>query len=438
MKPSKQLLLVGLLSASQPACASYNSPEHDLRIAVRLEMLRNAVRGLSGTRYRADYSNNGRICASPNIELDLQQIGVASSSYLHGVDGRSGLSLSLSLRPRLLITRCDNWDFGQACDASTSLVDFSSDLTLEGWCKFKILVKRFTWPVYQSIPSPLRVNSTIPVELGEAVEAPDRRIEFEYGAARDGTWVPSPHRVRNAQLVASTGGVLGKRVISKTISDALFEADSPVLYGDFSVGKRGFHKASDLNEVYSELASDNPLRDGEFIGFSLSPTFFGQGSAAPSGNGLFGSVLPLRVHGFQKVGKLSVGFSAVLTEASVAFVDPGNPKIIVDFGVTSAQLFDRDVVGKNYPVKEVHARLVLNAPEIDENGAVNLTPESFIISIEGSRNLLACICFDTGNIASALKGKLPVLKVEQRLEVALPECIDVGNERFNAQDFELE
>lgn len=424
------------LVVSTAGQAQYHSPEHDLRAALRVEMLAEGVRYFSGTRYRSEYQNNGTICTSPKITFDLRTVEVGSNAFVNLVDGRSGANISLRIAPQFLVEECGKWSFEPHCAAGTALLTLSSDIPVDGYCRLVIVTSSFVWPIHTTIKHPVNIPASFPVTLTSPVETESLALNLEFGVFRNEAWVPASSPTRVVQVRIDSGGMAGQNIIDPQRPTLGFSSSNPILLFDATVGTPHVKPAPSAEQAFQAYMQDAPLEPGEPFGFSISPSFFGRGSDTVTGNGFFGSILPIRVHGFQRIGKQRIGFDLYLTDASVRFAEvKGAPVMLVEFGVGKASLFDRDIIGKTYPIKKIAANALIRAPEIDASGKVKLKFDELMISLQGDGgSTAACLCVRTGNIGSSLGEELPIIRIESEIVLELPECIELGNVRFEARD----
>jgi hypothetical protein len=428
------LLVIMLLGPIQ-AAAQVFAYEHDVRAAVNLSALSTALEKLSGTRYRAKFHNNGTVCTTPRLEVNVGNAKIKSSTFLHGLDGRSGLGLKLGIDPSAEVHKCGDWGVPAICDWATSFTGLEPAYQVVGVCRVRILFWVFQYSVNFPIPNPFVIPRQLPVSLAD-VFSPDDPTTLEFGEFDGQNWTPAKNpKLRTIAILPSVSGTRGTKVPVSN-PKLLFAEDVKDLAIDVAVGPGRAVDVKTADALQAAHDADVPLGTDGFVGLSIAPSFFGQGGGHVNGAGIFGSILPIRITGIRKIGQYKLQFEAILSEAYASFVTiKGDPKVVVDFKFGKVEIANLTLAGKKVPVKKVGARLVLAAPQTDANGVMKLNIEDFRISIEGESSTFACLCLDSGNLNKQIGDNMPpIVAVVQTIRVEAPECIALGDTRFEAID----
>jgi hypothetical protein len=432
MKPVYAALLIAGSLTWSLAGQSHISPAWDLRGAFRLSIARAVVVGLNGARYDGEYDNGGVICTTLPVNVQLVAPALPSTSSIRWSDGARELQLRMSGRIHGAAP-CINVAQNIDCGLQTILHDATQPIDVRGVCSFWVLQR---WPILLRLPNPVSLPERVPVTLTDQTSGSDSSTIMEFGRFENGSWVvASPPKQRSVFLRSFVTGIGGRPLTAGPYEGK--GEDDPILVVDADIGAQRGVSVGSASEAAAEFGRVNPLWKSQHVaGLAIRASLFGSGNQVPTGEGFFGTLLPIRIEGVEDTGIGPVGYEMFLTGARAAFASiEGKDRLIVDFVAEKPRLFrptERAVTPSTGAGPHVVAQLVADLPTIHADGTVTVRIVQFKLQLKGRVGLVE-ICLDPAGLEDAINnGTFEIADVAPEVELGLPDCLDTGVDRMNA------
>jgi probable HAF family extracellular repeat protein len=323
------------------ATPSFSDPlwvrNRDARIIVPVKPFVEALEGLQGTTYEGHIKspycglriNLDRVLVAPRGLFDF---ATASQSFIldlqlhasgHAYDVCSILNASLSCEANVRIGPATLPGLGNSnCKASINLV---GDIP-------------FTFPV--PIPPLAKGLGEIPVTLSKADPLAEEFISAEFGEVQaDGAWQSAPDPKHRIIPISGTMGAISPHPAFTPIGSSgqlQLNTNPSFVVLDITSGRATFQSAADLKGAMTPMIDDLP-KDDSAAQVEISTSLFGVGSTILSRDGIFGSLLPVRVVGRKKVASnVYLNYTFVISGGRVGLAgDSVHPLIVGELRMTA-------------------------------------------------------------------------------------------------------
>lgn len=453
------LLLIG---SAAIANAQYRYPDDDLRVALRLDPINEALALMVSKVYALTYNNNGAGCSNPNISFTITKAEVDGLSTLKLRSGSVETRLVAEVKIKAEISRCIG---------TTVRVDISCKGTLPmswlppGWrvrprCEFRIRnVPFMDYDLTLDRPTPLLLPDDVEVRLPPATARGNVTVDLQFGKYDGTRWVaePSPkNKVRewpvSGHLMWEPNNPLLIPVVGDPVEVHLF---GEALVGAVSIGHERRYETTGVarSAVAGFYFGDRcfwqrPLCAGVV---SMKSTLLAPPTLPNPGDptyGVVGGLFPLMVSATYTGSDFpfEVGLRLVVSGASARISDDGSgrPKLDLAISVEQLEAFDpatgrvltadlavQPSLGLVGPLIEADGDLVVAIDSVGITVIVKDTSHSVTIPLgDILKDNLVPLVPKLANIGPNLNFEVPnCINANQARVVAETPCADYGGER---------
>jgi hypothetical protein len=284
-------IVVMLLSATVVITVAraqqYQSPQHDLRVAIGLAVPQREIAKFYDVYY-GDTIRLGEFgCGDPRFLVHVNETPrLTMAGTLYG-DGTylTNATFTTGLNAKIY-GRCfglDQPSVGGIVTLNTSLgrvsdlkeVTFNGDVSISPLAS--ILDIRFPFSI--TVPLPATALNQMPIDL-----APGTDQTLDFGRLVNGKWT-STDAHKTIPVTLNAGSFGGS------------PTDNAVLIVDGTVGQVRLKPFPNQAGARQDFENDLPLWNGKDVGVSINDTLFGSAAPSQPGSGLLGALLPIRVQG---------------------------------------------------------------------------------------------------------------------------------------------
>jgi hypothetical protein len=451
------LLLMAFTAYPSGQPAPFSVPQPDVRLAINATLFRRLVQLANGFSWGGVYHNNGIICTSPDVHLELQNPDLLVRSWNSWVDGNGALHLRLAGSPKIFTNDNGCLSLGLVGQCS---IDGCTTSLLPGFGQLNARCTLFGATVVNDelvFPNPLALAGSVPIDLpSKPIPSGSGEIQLEFGHFVGDRWFrdPAPHR-RDVMLLSTARGLQGLPLKSQTCSDGqdpstcddpvcgvpkdaahtLSRRESGAIVLDVSLWPQRFSAAVDAAAATAALDANNPLRSNDLVGVSISRRLL---IGDTDGGGFFQKILPIRVSGYQVISGTRVEFELFLTQVRAAYGRLGQSDAVeLSFDVSRARFWDSATPSLAVAIDEVHAEAISTLPvfgvDTQQPGQATLSfaLKQFRLGVKGKLGALS-VCFTSDELAAQLEHMIGAIARYQGPGPLLPACINAGNDRMTA------
>lgn len=400
---------------------------------------RNLLMPLWGLQYSAQYQGGGQICSTVKFNVNLIDVSLKTSGYLDVFTGGHWSKLGMS--SHLNVNQdCANIAINGSCGSFSYVGPGSQNLFEDGLCKIMVTLAGYPLLVFNStvatrMRNPFHFPSTLTVDFSKYSDN-GSKVGLEFGHMEGDDWTPEQGNKKEVPVVF--GSMAGHSDASGTIppgESVDYISDAKGLGLGVSIGDESikFLKETDVKNSIDQII---PFDQNYVMQIAISPMFFGNTNNDTSAHpiGIFGALLPIRIHYMLNVLGYECQVEAFLTSGKAGF---GNSRkgdaavLAAQFDVTKVRVCGSDFISK-FLVKEAGATLVLDAPMIgDDNRLTTRYRDAFFYIKTIFGNLLGAT--DLSEAAKSISDAMPSLgDIANELQISFPDCIKVDNNRVVA------
>ena len=327
---TKLIGLILLVSAGLSLADPLWVQNKDARIVVPLRPFIDALEGLQGTTYEGHLKSP--YCG---LRVNLNEVLVAPRGLFDFNTGSQSFVVDLQLHASgHAYDVCSILNASLSCDANARV----GLATLPGLgnsnCKASVNPVGdipFSFPL--TIPALAQGLGEVPVTLSNANPQAEEFMSAEFGEVlADGTWKSaSDPKHRIIPISGRMGGISLQPAYSAIGPSGELQLDTNPSFVvlDITAGRVTFQSAPDLKAATSTM-TDNLPKDDSGAQVEISTSLFGVDSPTASGDGILGSLLPIKVVGRKKVGaNIYVNYTFVISSGRVGLAgDSANPLIV--------------------------------------------------------------------------------------------------------------
>jgi probable HAF family extracellular repeat protein len=375
-----RLLPLLFLLATDARAEEFWVPNHDIRVAIPLQPFTAAIQQFTNTTY------GGKLNSPPcGVNIDLTAAQVAPIGILDFRSGAPAFALKMGVNFNAhFYNWCNVVNPTVTCSANAHIGELSIDSIGGGNCQVSVAGSQMNFDFPLQLPAPLSGLDSYPVVLSKGDASADSYLFSEFGELKDdGTWIPASdptHRsiAFRARAMASSAAPTTQPVSSSDLVQLVMSPDYLVV--DASAGTASFYRANSLTDAISYISSNLPALGSEpKARLEISTSVFGIGGSTLTGNGIFGSVLPIKVQGRRKLAQnLYAHFNFVISGARVGIGTSGTAQVIaVQLTISKIQASistNRDEVGTPATARPAaNLQVVLTVPELDNTTGIVVT-----------------------------------------------------------------
>lgn len=388
----------------------------DLSIKLNQGMIYEGIKRLGGTEYQADYITNGRVCSSPWINIKLNSSQIFTTTKIDMVSGKSKAGILPSFSVSAHAEQCLPNGINVKCKGEASISSLLNPIPVSSQCSFKAQFLGF--PLFGSkeiqlgdpIPPILGMNKSHKFNLKNTA-----KNLMEYGSFQNDIWTPSlsPY-TKEIKFYSDVYGSGSTNFSAQSRFSSWTE--TPILVSNVYVDKRYYSSNTDR-----KLQEDNYSNFGDFdlkstfIQLEISPSFFVKKSDNKT-SGIFGKLLPIRIK--------NESFDIALVDANIKFGQlDKNERIVIGFKVKS--------ISTGAVIQNANVYLSYSFPEI-VNNSIELELKEAKLELDGEE-FGTKICFNENLLDNFSDFSFPLNKVVTEIDIALPDCIKVNNNRMQPE-----
>lgn len=415
--------------AVPPGKQAYESPQHDVRMALDFSFLASRVAKFYGATY-GDTIDTGLVCGKPRFLIRVSETPRLSQNGWLNYNGSFGTDLQFITGANAKI--CETClgihdpSVGAGVKIAARLTDLgkTDHIHLSGWAF--ILGWQIAWP-YENfpfsvdIPFPGKPLSSIPIKLGSGT------MQLDFGSFQNGIWV-SQGNEKDVPLTVNAGGFdLGIAGGNYLVADAAIGTNFPL---------KSFASAAEANRDFrSDLPIWTTAVGAARLGLSVNRGFFGSASPNTQGSGFFGHLLPIRAQGeidskflfFHIKRHITIyldGADAKYTPHDGSYALQANLStskwIISKVGETNAN-------SSKGPIKSVTASMMFDRFALDE-GNLKFRVADFRIKVK-TRWFVFPIVLSSGALEDSLNhGSIPIATMTNDVNITLPDCVPTNTD----------
>lgn len=451
-------LLLGFLGLfAVPAAAdTYFAPRPDLRVALPLSSIITALRALEGTRYEG----SGGACRD-DFYVKLNALNPSARGIVDLLDGSAAFELQLGLTAEGDYYRgiCDVFDVKVNCDIRAKLGDLTFPVTGAGTCDIDIhsfaadgksaqeeseAAQDYAEETEQSLVNfdftidPLLQLPADPViHLKPSDSTQPEFVELTFGSYVQREWRPSETPLERRMLLTARALGLGgtNHAIDPCCAKEVVTVDPQYMVADMLIGHANSVTEPDSASAMATLERGLTTGGSTAVILEIAATAFGQVRGDGVQDGLFGTLLPLKIAGRQRIDKgYYVTYEIIASGARAGFGSKGgNDYVGVELELSDWKVWlsktaeDRGAPAK---IKRVLASAMLDLPRVTASGRIETAVREFTIQFDCTFGSVKG-CFKVPNFASSLNaGTLDLGSIRSEVVIALPECIRFSSNKF--------
>jgi len=418
MRISLPVALTAFVHAVLPSTVRAEVPNPDLRIAIDVAPLQQAVRGFQHYKMGQWMQFGEFKCGDRNVFWAI----VREPPFFGLAQWRDGALPGTTIRAALDVrAELNGCFFDPRVDARAELALSvgrlnGGQVAVPGSFGGTFGPYRWNVPFSLTIKLPAEL-STVSVTVSDGAD-----YKLEFGTGSVDKWTPtSDPKTRQVPIsvrVSSFGGD---------------PANQRYLIVDGTVGSERVFKLANAAAEQKFHESDLPLWEGRNLGVTVRDSFFGEAAPGKAPAGLLGQILPMRAKLTLQRKILSWNFEReadiVFDGASVRHIQhDGSDAFEVMLSSSSAQVGGTRLAAADGKfLSGITGRVVLDRLRVEE-GIIRFRVADFRVLVESSV-LLIPVKFSSGALESALNGGKVDLGRIADTALSLPGCVDAG-EKF--------